>query len=171
MVAIQATRAISHCMNRAVALPSKKCMILRCMSTANAVPTEAPQASHAVDQDVVVAASTTDFATSFKSFDHVALVDHDAMERLPDFVLPLYRMEFNYCSHLKNSRTLMYLVLSSFRPLYVDFVFFVFTREYLSKNLANFASQHPNIEFVVQPKFSKHPTVTGYYSTSFPGPS
>lgn len=35
--------------------------------------------------------------------------------------------------------------------------------EYIKKDLANFAKEHPQIEVIVQPRPAHHPIVRGYY--------
>jgi hypothetical protein len=38
-----------------------------------------------------------------------------------------------------------------------------YNSDYIKKDLANFAKEHPQIEIVVQPRPAHHPIVRGYY--------
>lgn len=61
---------------------------------------------------------------------------------LGHFVLPLQRVLFTYCSHARDS----------------DGV-----RTFLSRELCKLAQEHPGIEFVVEPRWSRLPLIRGFF--------
>lgn len=61
---------------------------------------------------------------------------------LSHFVLPLQRVLFTYCSHARDS----------------DGV-----REFLGRELPTLAQEHPGIEFVVEPRWSRLPLIRGFF--------
>lgn len=42
-------------------------------------------------------------------------------------------------------------------------VLICYNSEYIKKDLANFAKEHPQIEVIVQPRPAHHPVIRGYY--------
>ncbi|KAI8388664.1 thioredoxin-like protein [Radiomyces spectabilis] len=58
------------------------------------------------------------------------------------FILQCRKMVFNYCEHWASNKGMI---------------------QYIKKDLANFAREHPQIEIVVQPRPGHHPVIRGYY--------
>jgi hypothetical protein len=58
--------------------------------------------------------------------------------------------------------------VSKVNPPWLLFFFqHVISSEFIKKDLANFAKEHPQIEIIVQPRPAHHPIVRGIYCNDF----